>query len=297
MALRPTPLGSAEHVEWYFKNEWRNGQSEYYAKAKGVWYGKVKDRLELSPEIDRKEFAALLKNKRPNGERLTQRTNKGCKKMVWELDEVSQSRVRVEKEVANRRVAVDWTVSVPKDISVYLAATHDPVVEKIVHRAVYECLDALQGEMETQVQKGGQQANRVTGEALFAVFVHRETRPVDGIPDPHYHVHALQINVTYDQVEERFKAGNIRFNNKSLHEERFHARVWDDMRDAGYGFRRTAKGLEMTVLNPGEKAIFEKRTRAIEAIAHSKGPSSEPRQRLSSRERPNVASSWSTSRS
>ena len=78
MALRPTPLGSAEHVEWYFKNEWRNGQSEYYAKAKGVWYGKVKDRLELSPEIDRKEFAALLKNKRPNGERLTQRTNKAA---------------------------------------------------------------------------------------------------------------------------------------------------------------------------------------------------------------------------
>jgi hypothetical protein len=40
---------------------------------------------------------------------------------------------------------------------------------------------------------------------------------------------------------------------------------------AGYGFRRTVKGPEMTVLARGEKAIFEKRTRQMEAIAFKQG--------------------------
>jgi hypothetical protein len=194
--LRPTPLTSSVHVEWYFRNELRKGKSEYYLKEKGIWYGKLVDRLGLPKEVERGDFVALINNKKTNGERLTPRTNTTKKKLVWELDEASQSKVQVEKEVANRRVAVDWTLSVPKDISVYLAATHDPIVEKIVHRAALECLDGLQAEMRTQVCKGGRgQADRVTGEALFAIFVHRETRPVNGIPDPHFHIHAVQINV------------------------------------------------------------------------------------------------------
>jgi conjugative relaxase-like TrwC/TraI family protein len=290
--MRPTPLTSSVHVEWYFRNELRKGTSEYYLKEKGIWYGKLVDRLGLPKEVERGDFVALINNQKPNGDRLTPRTNTTKKKLVWELDEVSQSKIQVEKEVANRRVAVDWTLSVPKDISVYLAATHDPIVEKIVHAAALECLDGLQAEMQTQVCKGGRgQEDRVTGEALFALFVHRETRPVDGIPDPHYHVHALQINVAYDHVEQRFKAGNIRFNNKSMHEERFHARVWDDMIAAGYGFRRTAKGPEMTVLERGEKGIFEKRTRQMEAIAFKQGNDLRSRATASSKRPLSVASS------
>jgi hypothetical protein len=41
---------------------------------------------------------------------------------------------------------------------------------------------------------------------VYAKFVHGETRPVDGIPDPHYHVHVFAMNATFDEVEQEWKA-------------------------------------------------------------------------------------------
>jgi hypothetical protein len=64
---------------------------------------------------------------RANGERLTARKNTTRQETVWELNETTQKRELVEREVSNHRVAVDWTFSLEKDKSVYLARTCVPL--------------------------------------------------------------------------------------------------------------------------------------------------------------------------
>jgi conjugative relaxase-like TrwC/TraI family protein len=266
MALRPTVLRNADQAVAYYGAEL--GTSEYYLKQKGRWHGKLAERLGLSPEVSREDFVALVNNQRPNGERLTARTNGTRRKTTWKLDEQSQSRVQVESEVSNRRVATDWTFSLEKDKSVYLAKTKDHLFESLVHQALTERLKAMEAEVHTRVRIGGALENRVTGQALFGVFIHRTTRPVDGVPDPHFHAHCVMPNVTFDEIEQRFKAAELGdlFANKAYHEEVFHARLNELAIRAGYGFRRTAEGLEMTALSREETRIFCKRTKEIEAL-------------------------------
>jgi hypothetical protein len=59
---------------------------------------------------------------------------------------------------------------------------------------------------------------------VYAKFVHSETRPVDGIPDPHYHIHVFAMNATFDEVEKEWKAlevGNT-VGDHTFYEAHFH---------------------------------------------------------------------------
>jgi conjugative relaxase-like TrwC/TraI family protein len=108
-----------------------------------------------------------------------------------------------EKEVNNRRVCVDFTFSVPKSVSMYLAKTKDKEAEKLIHQALRETMDDIEAAIQTRVRIGGADYDRVTGNAIWAKCIHRTTRPVSGRVDPHWHCHALLFNVTYDKPEER----------------------------------------------------------------------------------------------
>jgi len=57
----------------------------------------------------------------------------------------------------------------------------------MIAEAVDETMAAIEGRMETKVRKGYQQDHRSSPNMVYAKFVHGETRPVDGIPDPHCH--------------------------------------------------------------------------------------------------------------
>jgi hypothetical protein len=106
-----------------------------------VWYGKGAERLGLPSDVTKEDFVAIANNRIPqSGERLTARTNDTRTHIVWELDEETQSRVPKEKEVNNRRVCVDFTFSVPKSVSMYLAKTKDVEVEKLIHQALRETI-------------------------------------------------------------------------------------------------------------------------------------------------------------
>ena len=265
--LRATPLMNADRAVSYFGAEL--GTSSYYLKQEGVWLGKLRDRLALPAEVKRSDFVALMNNTRPGTdgkERLTARTNTTRKKTVWELDEQTQKRIQVEREVSNRRVAVDWTFSLEKDKSVYLARTQDHLMESLVHKALRERLDAMQARTQVQVCRGGMNENQTTGEALFGVFIHRTTRPIENLPDPHWHAHCVSPNVSWLETQQRFLAADIRFENKAYDEAVFHARVNELMLGANYGFRRTAEGLEMTVMTREDTRIFCKRTHEIEKL-------------------------------
>ena len=63
--------------------------------------------------------------------------------------------------------------------------------------------------MKTRVRAKGSDHDRVTGSMVWADFLHFTARPVDGVPDPHLHMHCYAFNVTYDEVEKRYKAGQF----------------------------------------------------------------------------------------
>jgi conjugative relaxase-like TrwC/TraI family protein len=174
--------------------------------------------------------------------------------------------------VANRRVATDWTFTLEKDKSVYLAKTKDPVFERLVLKAFKEELDAMQAQVQTRVRKNGADHNRVTGEALFVSFVERTSRPVNGVPWPHYHIHAVMPNFTWDATEERFKAAELGklFAGMKAHQESFHRCVNQLLTQAGYGFRKGAKDLEMTIFKADELRPFSARTKQIEELGNYK---------------------------
>ena len=76
--------------------------------------------------------------------------------------------------------------------------------------SVDETMREMEGEMKTRVRTGSQDGNRVTGNMVWAEFIHTTSRPVDGIPDPQLHAHVFVFNSTWDQEEHRWKAGQIR---------------------------------------------------------------------------------------
>ena len=166
-------------------------KSDYYAKELGVWGGKGADGLGLKGEVAREDFLALASNEVPGtGAKLTVRTKD------------------------KRTAGYDFCYSVPKSVSVYLALSGDPAVERMIREAFRETMVDVEARMETRVRgadEGGnhRDENRTTGNLVHAAFVHTVSRPIDGIPDPHYHIHCYAFNATFDPVEDRLEGGAV----------------------------------------------------------------------------------------
>ena len=171
---------SAEGVERYFDREL--AVSDYLMKEPGIWAGRGAERLGLRGPVERSQFVALLRNENPTtGKRLTARMN--------------TSRQEEGETVSNRQVGYGLVFGVRKSLSIYLAITTDQVVENIARSAVDETMGAMEAGMLCKVRKGGLQEDRKTGELLYSKFFHRDSRPIDGLSDPHWHVFPSQRNI------------------------------------------------------------------------------------------------------
>jgi conjugative relaxase-like TrwC/TraI family protein len=181
---------SAEGVERYFDREL--AMSDYFMKEPGVWAGRGAERLGLRGPVQRSQFVALLRNENSTtGKRLTARTN--------------ASRQKDGETLSNRQVGYGLVFGVPKSLSIYLAITGDQVVENISRSAVDETMRAMDSEMQCKVRKEGLYEDRRTAEMLYSKFFHRGSRAINGLSDPHWHVHCFIHNATFDPVEERWK--------------------------------------------------------------------------------------------
>ena len=221
-------------------------RTDYYAKDNGQWGGKGAQKLGLENEVTRKQFAALALNKVPGTEqKLTVRTK------------------------GKRTAGYDFCFSVPKSLSVYLAETGDQMVEGMVVGSFRETMADIEARMETRVRVGGQDTDRVSGNMVYAWFVHRETRPIGGMTDPHFHIHAYVFNATFDETENRWKAGQF-INLKAdapFYEAAFNVRLANKLIDAGYGIRRTDRDFELARVSRQLIEKFSKRTMQIEEMA------------------------------
>jgi conjugative relaxase-like TrwC/TraI family protein len=185
--LRVTESKNAEAAKQYFGKGLV--RSDYYIDGQeipGQWGGKAAERLGLFGQVDQASYFALVDNLHPQtGEQLTPR----------------------QKE--NRRAGYDFTFSAPKTVSVLYEWSQDERILTAFRDSVKETMEEIEREMKTRVRRGGSNENRLTGSMAWAEFVHFTSRPVDGIPDPHLHAHCFALNLTFDEKEQRFKAGQF----------------------------------------------------------------------------------------
>jgi conjugative relaxase-like TrwC/TraI family protein len=266
---------SAEGVERYFDREL--AVSDYFMKEPGIWAGRGAERLGLRGPVQRSQFVALLRNENPTtGKRLTARMN--------------TSRQEDGETISNRQVGYGLVFGVPKSLSIYLAITGDEVVENIARSAVDETIRAMESEMQCKVRKGGLHQDRRTGELLYSKFFHRDSRPIDGLSDPHWHVHCFLHNATFDPVEQRWKAGQFRglIADKGYFQEYFHTLLAQRLMRFGYKLRRTDRGWhqwEMACITDREVELFSKRHELIDTLSEERGSTPEEERRIAHRER------------
>jgi conjugative relaxase-like TrwC/TraI family protein len=265
--LRVTQSVSAKGATHYFDQSL--ARADYYtaeqSRSMGVWGGvgaehlgliqriRREDSLQLIAEVRREDFKKLVSNIHPlTGENLTVRTLRGNK----------------------RTAGYDFTWSVPKSVSLFAALNPETPVSQLITDAVKETMAELELEMKTRVR--GRDAagrprdeERVTGNMVYAAFVHELGRPVDGVPDPHFHVHCYVLNATYDAEEKRWKAGYFRDLKRDAPywEAAFHGRVASKLMAAGYAIRRTEKDFELAAVSRETIEKFSRRTMEIEKFA------------------------------
>ena len=227
--------------------------ADYYTEGQeleGNWRGKGAARLGLAGKIEQPAWDALCDNRDPStGLPLT---------------------VRRKQE---RSVGYDFNFHVSKSVSLIYGLTRDERILDAFRASVDETMRYMESEMQTRVRAGGKNEDRKTGNMLYGEFIHFTSRPVGGVPDPHLHAHCFVHNVTFDEAENRFKAGQFRDLKRDApyFEAVFHSHMGRRMAELGLPVERTKKGWEIQGLSRATLDKFSRRTALIEERAKEEG--------------------------
>lgn len=243
---------SAKEAKDYFTEHL--SRSDYYAKnaaeVVGKWHGLGAELLGLEGRVKQDDFFALCNNLNPEtGERLTPRMK------------------------ADRRVLYDFTFDAPKSVTLAYEIGKDERIRGAFEEAVSETMGSMEGAVMARVRKGGADEDRATGNLVWASFLHRTTRPVDGVPDPQLHLHAVAFNGTYDPTEEKWKAaqfGNL-VRDKGFYQAEFHSRFAEKLGALGYGIERDGSSFRLAGIERATAEKFSRRTAIIEEEAQRLG--------------------------
>jgi conjugative relaxase-like TrwC/TraI family protein len=228
-------------------------RSDYYMDGQeitGSWHGLGADVLGIAGPVDKESYFQLCDNRHPvTGEQLTPRTK------------------------ADRRITYDFTFDAPKSVSLAFELGRDERILDAFRGAVQETMAEMERAMMVRVRTGGRDEDRASANWCWAEFIHRTTRPVDGIPDPQLHCHAVAFNVSFDPVEERWKAGQFGnvVRDKGYYQAAFHSRLAKRLADVGYGIEREGNSFRLAGIGRATCDAFSRRTEIIEAEAERLG--------------------------
>jgi conjugative relaxase-like TrwC/TraI family protein len=249
--LRITPQYRAESVQRYFVEALC--KDDYYThgtEEPGLWRGRAAELLGLDGPVDRESFSRLTQNRHPfKEERLTPRDRDG------------------------RRVGYDITFSPPKSVSVLYAVTRDEDVLWAFRKSVWDTMQEMEASMATRVRRDGANHDRPTGNMVWSEYLHFTTRPVDGEPDPHLHIHNFSHNCTFDEDEQRFKAAQfgVLKSRAPYFEAVALSKLAANLVSVGYQVERTEHAFEVIGVPTHTLSEFSRRTQLIESIASELG--------------------------
>src|SRR6202795_4345859 len=245
--IRITQQDSAKNARSYYAT------ADYYSEGQelvGCWGGKGASRLRLEGTVDKFSFERLCDTLDPRtGKPLTVRTR------------------------TERRVGYDFTFSVPKSVSLLYAMSGDQDILEAFREAVDETMREIEMEMKTRVRMGGKDEDRVTGNMVWAEFIHTTSRPVDGLPDPQLHAHVFAFNTTWDEEESRWKAGQFREIKRDApyFQAAFRVRLANKLQDLGFAVERKRDDFEIAGIPKDVLKRFSRRTTLIEKVAEELG--------------------------
>jgi conjugative relaxase-like TrwC/TraI family protein len=247
-----TPQADSKQAKDYFTQHM--DRADYYLKdapeIAGQWHGLGAELLGLSGTVDKERYFQLCDNINPaTGEALTPHTK------------------------SNRRVLYDFTFDTPKSVSLAFEIGGDARVMDAFRSAVKDTMSEMESAMMARVRSQHRREDRATANMVWAEFIHRTTRPVDGIPDPQLHCHAVAFNCTYDPEEERFKAAEFSnlVRDKGYYQSAFHNRLAANLQALGYGTERDGNSFRLTGIDPATAEKFSRRAEIIEAEAERLG--------------------------
>ena len=242
------------NAEKYFKEHLQLG--DYYSQENivlGEWAGIGAEQLGLTGSVKEDQFINLCHNQNPQtGELLTQR----LKTTRWDTDKMA--------EVANRRIFYDFTFSPPKSVSIQALIADDKRLLDSHSRAVRIAVNELQHFAGTQVHRGMDKSERLTGNVVCATFRHDTSRALD----PHLHTHCVMFNATFDATENRWKALS---NYEMLQARKFAENVYyhelaRELRQFGYEIENKPRGdFEIKGVSSELRSRFSKRHNEIDA--------------------------------
>ena len=245
--IRVTQQDSASGAKRYYAT------ADYYSEGQeliGSWGGRGAVRLGLEGKVDKLSFERLCDNLHPQtAEQLTVRNR------------------------SDRTVGYDFTFSVPKSVSLLYGLTGDGQILDAFRSAVDDTMREMEAEMKTRVRRKGEDKDRTTGNMTWAEFIHTTSRPVDGVPDPQLHAHCFVFNTTWDQDEERWKAGQFRElkRDATYFQAAFRARLANKLQDLGFGVERKRDDFEIAGVPKDVLGRFSRRTAQIEQKAQELG--------------------------
>ncbi len=220
-------------------------------ELQGSFNGKLAQRIGLEDKASKQAFFKLCENINPTtGEQLTPRTKK------------------------ERTVGYDINFHCPKSVSIIHVLSKDDHILQAFQKSVSETMRDMEADCKTRVRKNGAYEDRNTGELAWAEFIHQTARPVgDNVPDPHLHCHAYVFNATWDEQEQKIKAGKFQDINRDMpyYQARFHKRLSDNLISLGYQIKVTDKSFEIEGVPQTAIDLFSKRTDEIGRVAQEKG--------------------------
>jgi conjugative relaxase-like TrwC/TraI family protein len=246
-----TPARDAKEAKDYFT---RHMSTDYYmrdaAEFPGEWHGLGAELLGLSGTVDKESYFKLCDNVNPKtDEPLTQRT-------------------KIE-----RRVLYDFTFDAPKSVTLAYELGGDERIMDEFRSAVKDTMSEMEGAMMARVRTNGRQEDRPSANMVWGEFIHRTTRPVDGLPDPQLHCHAVAFNATWDPEEEKWKAAQFSnlVRDRGYYQASFHSRFAERLANLGYGIERDGNSFKLAGIERETAQKFSRRTEIIEAEAKRLG--------------------------